>query len=494
MTIIQHPTPYQAEGPQPLIGEVPEGQPYPVDALGPLQPAVQAVADMTGAPVAIPAQSALSVASLAVQGFADVETLAGYAPTSLYALTIAKSGERKSSCDGQFMRALRDHEKAQSAQRRDQMATWKNDVTLWKEKRESILSELKKKGGDKATAKADLDALGPEPAAPANGERTVSEPTIAGMSRFYIEGQPSGGLFSDEGGLFLGGHGMSKDNRQMTMAALNSLWDGSPIKRTRGGDGCVTLYGKRMALHLMAQPEVMNAVMADPLANGIGFLPRCLICFPSSAIGTRTSDRLKTDILPVSDFEKKLAVILQADLPMVDEATRELEPRKLPLSKAARALLVQYSDHVEKKQAKGAEFETVAGYASKSAEQACRIAGMLTLWENVKAAEVTPQTMAAAIDLAQYYLNEAARLANAAQIPPAIAKAELLRKWLIESCPHDVIVPRDILQFGPNQLRDNDTSKGAISKLIETGWLAELDAGTVVRGKARRKAYRIEKG
>jgi hypothetical protein len=39
----------------------------------------------------------LATASLAVQGFADVETLGGTRPVSLFALTIAPSGERKSS-------------------------------------------------------------------------------------------------------------------------------------------------------------------------------------------------------------------------------------------------------------------------------------------------------------------------------------------------------------------------------------------------------------
>ena len=85
-------TPYRSEGPQPLVREIPAGEAYPVEALGPLQDAVDAVQGMTQAPVAIPAQSALAVASLAVQGFANVQTLGGERPLSLYALTIAQSG------------------------------------------------------------------------------------------------------------------------------------------------------------------------------------------------------------------------------------------------------------------------------------------------------------------------------------------------------------------------------------------------------------------
>ena len=71
------PEQFKAEGPQPLLRTIPEGAPYPVHALGPLREAVEAVQGQTQAPFAIPAQSALAVASLAVQGFADVETLGG---------------------------------------------------------------------------------------------------------------------------------------------------------------------------------------------------------------------------------------------------------------------------------------------------------------------------------------------------------------------------------------------------------------------------------
>ena len=74
MNVIK-PIPHRTEGPQPLLREVPPGREYPVEALGALRGAVEAVQGMTLAPIALPAQSALTVASLAVQGHADVETL-----------------------------------------------------------------------------------------------------------------------------------------------------------------------------------------------------------------------------------------------------------------------------------------------------------------------------------------------------------------------------------------------------------------------------------
>ena len=43
-------------------------------------------------------------------------------------------------------------------------------------------------------------------------------------------------------------------------------------------------------------------------------------------------------------------------------------------------LLIAFSDAVEQAQAPGGEYELVRGHASKAAEQAARIAGVLTLW------------------------------------------------------------------------------------------------------------------
>lgn len=149
MNAMPEPIPFKAEGPQPLLREIPAGEAYPVHALGPLRGAVEAVQGMSLAPIAIPAASALAVASLAVQGFCDVETLGGPRPVSLYALTIAQSGERKSSCDAPLMAALRAFEKDEAKARRDDLASWENAHALWKGERDRILAEARKGKGEK---------------------------------------------------------------------------------------------------------------------------------------------------------------------------------------------------------------------------------------------------------------------------------------------------------------------------------------------------------
>ncbi|NAZ38159.1 YfjI family protein [Rubellimicrobium sp. CFH 75288] len=492
MTVVK-PIPLRLEGPQPLVREVPPGRQYPVEALGPFRAAVEAVQAMTGAPLAIPAQSALSVASLAVQAHADVEALGGAAPLSLYCLTIAESGERKSSCDRPLMEGLREHEREANRAQREEFTAWQNRHALWKGERDRILAEARKgKGGKRTAAQADLEALGPEPVAPPSADRTVTEPTFEGLTRLFGHGQPSLGLFSDEGGQFLGGHGMSQDHRQKTLAALNNLWGGNPIRRTRAGEGAFTLYGRRLAVHLMVQPVVARAFMADSLAEGTGFLPRFLLCEPPSTIGRRLSATLRTDHAPIAAFASRLRTILVQPMPLSDPETRELVPRRLPLSREARSLLVRFSDDVEARQAPGCDLAHVTGYASKAAEQAARIAGVLTLWGDLNAYEVGEPMMVRGITLADFYLSEAARLAKGAAMAPELEQAERLRRWLVEAWREPDIVPSDILRHAPiRALRDRPTARKVAALLVEAGWLVPLEAGTIVRGRSRREAFRI---
>ncbi|MCM2560920.1 YfjI family protein [Lutimaribacter sp. EGI FJ00015] len=489
-----HAIQYTPEGPQPLVRDIAPGVAYPVHALGPLRNAVEAVQGITQAPIAIPAQSALSVASLAVQGFADVETLGGPRALSLYALTIARSGERKSACDAPLMAALRDHEREQATAQRDAMESWRNAQALWKGERDRILLDAKKGKGEKRTAaQADLESLGPEPDAPQSADRTVTEPTFEGLTKLFATGQPSLGLFSDEGGQFLGGHAMNSDNRQKTLAALNDLWQGSPIRRTRSGDGHATLYGRRLAVHLMVQPTVARAFMADPLAADTGFLPRFLMCEPPSAIGTRMQANARRDDMALGAFGGRLRATLETPMPM-DPDTRELQPRILGLAPDARTLLAGFADATEAAQAPGSDLAHITGTASKAAEQAARIAGVLTLWRDLDAHQVQPSDMADAITLAQFYLSEASRLASAATVSAEIDKAENLRRWLLEGWPHPDVMARDVVQMGPNALRETPKARAALGILEKHGWLVRLDAGTVVRGAARAEAWRIVRG
>jgi hypothetical protein len=244
----------------------------------------------------------------------------------------------------------------------------------------------------------------------------------------------------------------------------------------------------------MVQPGVARAFMADPMAVETGFLARFLTCEPPSAIGTRLHANARQDRRPVEAFAARLAAVLAAPMPM-DPETRELRPRILPLSGGAREMLVQFSDAIEEAQGPSGNLAHVTGSASKAAEQAARIAGVLTIWRDLHAQEVAPKDMADAIALAGFYLSEAARLVDCAKVSTDIDKAERLRQWLIDRWPHPEVTPSEILRHAPNRdLRERPAAKKAIGTLVEAGWLVPLEQGEIVRGAARKEAYRIVRG
>ena len=106
------------QAPEPLVAQN-EPAPYPIDSLpDPIRHAVEEVQAFVQAPIEMVAASALTALSIAGQQVADVRranTLCG--PLSLFFLSVAESGERKSTIDGYFVNAIREYERG-SARRR----------------------------------------------------------------------------------------------------------------------------------------------------------------------------------------------------------------------------------------------------------------------------------------------------------------------------------------------------------------------------------------
>lgn len=470
-----HPAHIDGEHLKPLSDQIEKAVNYPIRALGPLATAVWAVATKEQAPAALAAASALAVASLAVQGFADVETLGGPRPTSLFLLTAGRSGERKSSCDRQLTRSLNAHTKAQDA-----------------------LYVQAMKGYRTAYRRAIAEGHD-EPTAPRCPTRLVTEPTYEGLVKLYAIGHPSMGLLSSEGGQFLGGHGMSKDHRQKTLTGFNSLWDGSPINRVRAEkDGIATLYDRRFCLSLMAQPDLVAAVLGDRLSQESGFLARCLVSYPQTTMGTRFINGEPDDpavIAAIDFFNRNIDYILNTPLNL-NHQTFELRPRLLTLTPEARKILIYYYNVIEGLLGQGGRYEDIAGTAAKAAEQACRIAGVLMLYHNIQATEIPHDAMQCGIDLAQHYLDEQLRLSGIQPVDGTVLAADKLRDWLMADDDDDYVKDECIIygtmrQSAPNAIRPAKILNRAIELLTEQGFMRRLPPQTIVDGKPRAHAYAL---
>jgi len=483
--------PAAPEPPRPLAREMPPASAFPVDALGPLAAAARAIHDTTQAPLAICGASVLAAGSLATQAHADVVLPTGQKrPLSLFMLSIAASGERKSTVDGHALWPVRKREAALREAHAADATAYENARAAWEEARKRALADRKRAGtGD---IRAALDALGPAPAAPLVPMLTVSEPTLEGLAKLLAAGQPSVGIFTAEGGLFIGGHAMSDDARLRSAAGLNALWDGEPLRRVRASDGSSELPGRRVSLHLMAQPDVAAGFMSDPMLADTGLLGRVLATAPETTAGTR----LWREPDPASDaairaYGARLLSLLER-APTLAAGTRNvLAPRPLPLTGRARKGWIDYADMVERDLGPGGELECVRPLGNKAAEHAARIAAVLTLVADPDAAEVAPEHMAGAIKLTEHFLSEALRLAAAGRVHPDIWLAQRTLAWLRESWPHAAVSLPDLYQRGPASIRDKATAERAARILADHGYLVPLSGGAEIDGMRRREAWGV---
>ncbi len=482
------------EPPRPLVRELPPADPFPVEALGDiLGAATRAINDRVQAPMAICGQSTLAAATLAAQGQADVELPTGHVkPITEFFVSVAATGERKTATDKEALWPFMMREKALREDYAGLLPQYENAKIAWEKAREH---SVKKAKGDRAAIKAALDNLGPPPQVPLTPMLTCPEPTYEGLIKHLVSGQPSMGIFSAEGGQFIGGHGMTDDAKLRTASGLSCLWDGETIKRVRAGDGATMLPGRRVALHLMAQPDVAAVMLSDRLLLDQGFLSRCLVTAPVSTTGSRMWHDPATDSeAAIKRFGARILDILDRPLPLVEGKTNELSPRVLSLTPNARNMWIGFADSIEVQIKSDGALAPVRGLANKLPEHAVRLASVLTLVADVQAGEISAEHMAAGISLAQHYAAEALRLFEGSRMNADLLLAQKLLSWLIGSWSEAAISLPDIYQSGPNAIRDKATAAKLVNILEDHGWLHRITGGAAISGQRRRDAWRIIKG
>ena len=314
---------------------MPPADRFPFEVLGDvLAPAAHAINDRVQAPIAMCGQSVIAVAALATQGHANVLLPIGRQgqdrPLSCYFVSVASTGERKSACDREAMWPVSRREMALREEHDRAVPDYQNDKLAWEKARDTA---VKKSKGDRASIKAALDKIGPAPTPPLLPMLTCPEPTFEGLCKLFPVGQPSLGIFAAEGGQFIGGHGMSDDAKLRTAAGLSDVWDGSPIRRVRSGDGVSVLVGRRLSVHLMAQPGVADILFRDHLLADQGLLSRLLATAPDPASGTRLwhAEQPETEHA-LRRYGARMLSIFEHPLPLRTGTTNELEPRAIPLS------------------------------------------------------------------------------------------------------------------------------------------------------------------
>ena len=442
--------------PLPVAAKI-EPVPYPIDALPKLiLAAVEEVTGFVKAPVPMVASSALAALSLAIQTHADVKRAEHlHGPVGLFLLTIADSGERKSTCDGFFIQAIRDYEEAQAEAAKPTQKEHRAAIEVWEAKcggiKEKIRQLAKNQQSTDSMESVLSDLEHDKPEAPRIARLLYADATPEALAYGLAKQWPSGGVVSAEAGIVFGSHGMGKDSVMRNLGLLNQLWDGASLTIDRRSSESFTVRGARLTVALQVQEPTLREFLtrSGGLARGTGFLARFLLAWPESTQGQRPFTEAPSNWPHLAAFNRRIAEILDQPAPIDEDGA--LTPVMLSMTPNAKAAWVRYYDAIENELRPDGELFNVRDVASKSADNAARLAALFQIFEGADGL-IAEDAIERASRIAAWHLSEARRFFSELTLSAEQMDAARLDSWLIKYCQKErtPFVPiRDAQRLGP---------------------------------------------
>ena len=428
----------------PLEGTLGEPAAFPLEALGTiLLPFAWALQKVTGTPIDMCATSLLAFVNVVVQGLANILFIGSSKPISLYFIVVGSSGERKSSIFDWLRKPIDRFEQMMDAE---------------------LAAERARKKMEKAKAGDDED----EPLLP---DILFSEATTAALYYNLTNCLGRLGMFVDEAGIVLGGHGMQPDNHLALISQWSTLFDAMPVKLYRKADGRINVRGKRFSMLLMGPWPVIRDFFTSALHRHQGLISRIFVSYPRSMIGNRALNMRPSEaIATMQEYDRWMTDLLNRPLPVKDGSRNELDPPALAMTEEAEQRFGVYYDEVEQRMGEFGPDSEKLDLVNKYPQLALRVAATLQVAENPEAIKLDGEHVGRGIEIARYYMSEALRLC----MSPAVSEHLGPAKTLVEA-----LKEKDVREFtatwwynnGPRSLRTKQALMPAINLLIENGWL-----------------------
>ena len=466
----------------------------------------KALAHVVQAPTSLAMNALLGSLASVVQAHADVmiPVNGGYrVPISLYLLSVAQSGDRKSACDALATKGIRDHQAEQIDGWEDARVAYEMTQEAWELQRKEILREHKE---DPETLQAEIAAhAAAKPVAPRSPIAITNNATPEGLFKELLHGQRSMILSTDEGGAFFGGYSMADAQRKRAATAFyNEAWGAKQINSLRKGDGAVILRGYRLSMHLLIQPSVIEEAWKDEDLQGNGFWGRFLVACPESLWGTReiaprhydAQEREKLQrslqILQIwQDLTKKIA---QQPQPL-SENGKALDPKVLEMTEKAVDAWIAFADECERKGGIFGEYAEIRGLSNKAAEHAARLAANFHVLMNEGKAEqfdkIGQEEMEQAILLIRWYLQSAVRMMQAPVTSEDRKLQEVYDTMLrrADRLEYDEFTPSDLVR-ACGKINNVKAAKAVLESLRQNGAVVAVGEATI-DGKKRVDVWRL---
>lgn len=463
---------------------------YPLNVLPKIiQDSVWEAHEIVKAPIGLVATSALSAISQACQSLLRVKRFNGLtSPVHVYTLTIAESGERKTTTDRLFTAAFAEFERALTLSLQPAFTKFESDLSAWKAAKIGLTSAISKnvKEGLPITGlKVCLDELMSKmPVATPRPKQTYRDVTNEALL-VGLETWSSAAIRSDEAGTLFSGRTFNH------LAIFNALWDGGTVSVDRKNAPPVWVHDASLTVNLMVQPKTYKKFLSGKgeLARDNGFSARTLFCYPTTTQGMRPEQSVSPPQTPcLDDFNHRLRQILDSTI----DADGRLITEKLALefSYQAKHECMAYSNWVEGQIAVNGYYSDVKDAASKIGENMARVAALFHYFSG-QTGEISLETTQQAIAVSTWHLNQFRMLFSTQWQPPQ----EQLDCWELEQWLRNRAmrtgfyeVPKSILlRYGPNRLRNKPTldailfmlsqqNKVIVAQKNKTGWVQMCQA------------------
>lgn len=404
--------------PRPLLPDLDAAEPYPIEALPLLmRDAASAIAEHVQAPLALAAQCVIGAAVYLAQSRVNAPHINNPdgMPCSLFTLTLADSGDRKSECRRLASKTV---DEAEKKARTDH--------------RQACAEVMKMADGLKGKS---LETFMAEHPLPADPRTQFTDATFEPIAGAFIRGMPTASWDTDEGGQVLGGASLKADTRASTLGGLVKAFDTGSFERTRSHgnlEGSGVAYHRRLSVNLLAQAVTVGDALADPLLRGQGFLPRFLAAFPASIAGTRflTAEQLDRNAYSDPRLQRYWArcEAIAATPQAIDHETGEVKPPVLQMTPEAEQDWLEFYNEVESEQSALGKFANLRPFAGRAGEIARRLAAVFACFEGK--AEIDDECMCRAAAIVGHSLSEWRRYTDSTTTNPLLQQAAALMEWL----------------------------------------------------------------
>lgn len=448
-------------------------QPYPVASFPPvLRNVIQALHNNTQIPVEMIGNVVLATTSLSCQSL--IEVIQPHTnmpePCSLYLMTIAESGEGKTTINKQVMKPCYAFASNLIEQYEQHIADYKHQFKLWKIRQQALESNLRQAIRKGYTGEDEEQAINKhaenEPQRPFRPNFIYEDTTLKALVEGLSE-HPEAGFISDEAITFF------RSYLKNTPGLLNKAWDGEMFDFRRA-DGEIYQITPCLTFSLMSQPGVfMDYVNKHGVAaRASGFMSRFLFSWVESSIGTRQGNRATIAAeYDLETFHERVVELLALNvIPRPDGATQK---KTLSLTPEALAIWRDHRTDIERKMAPENEWEHIRDIVSKASSNALRIAALLQYFYQANSEKIQPDTVACAIKIMDWYLNQASQLfypmSERFQFEQDVRE---LYSWIesrIRQNDGCAILKNDLEKYGPHRLRRTERLTPVLDQLISQG-------------------------